>query len=293
MSTKDTEQTGRSTTMNVPGLGEITTPSELRYQNRTKYTTEDVPVPDACPVPGCSSRGFNTFPELRGHFGSQADEAHRDYELTIDDYRTEGGDALLWGGSGRSISAPPTSSGRFHMACYCGQSGIDASFDGSLPLTSGDRLLVIFGSRGYTATERAVDRADEVLNYLTSTDLEFDAVLSGGADGADSVAEVVAVRLGLPMIVFNVGRPAERHTLRADMSDAPYVVETVSSYSGDSDDPRSGAGAYLYRNCLMADLASRFDGTGLAIWDGSSSGTRHMMESCESHDVPYEVLRFD
>lgn len=177
------------------------------------------------------------------------------------------------------------------MSCYCTSSGIDVSFDSQLPIATDDRLLVIFGSRSYAQQGRAVDLADEVVDEIDERGLSFDAVISGGADGADDVAEVVGVKSGLPVIVFNVGRPASRHSIRADLSDAPYVVETVASYGGDSDDPRSGKGAYLYRNCLMAHVTAQHDGTGLAIWDGRSSGTQRMMDACESHGVAYEVLR--
>lgn len=179
------------------------------------------------------------------------------------------------------------------MSCYCASSGLDLSFDSQLPLASDERLLVIFGSRSYAQQGRAVDLADEVVDEINERGLSFDAIISGGADGADDVAEVVGVKSGVPVIVFNVGRPASRHSIRTDLSEAPYVVETVATYSGDSNDPRSGKGAYLYRNCLMAHVTAQYDGSGLAIWDGRSNGTRHMMDACESHGVPYETLRYD
>ena len=43
----------------------------------------------------------------------------------------------------------------------------------------------------------------------------------------------------------------------------------------------------------MAEVTAQHSGTGLAIWDGQSNGTRHMMDACESHGVPYEVYRFN
>lgn len=179
------------------------------------------------------------------------------------------------------------------MSCYCSSSGIDVSFDGQLPVASDDSLLVIFGSRSYAQQGRAVDLADEVIDEIEDRELAFDAIISGGAGGADDVAEVVGIKLGVPVIVFNVGQPATRHDLRADLSGAPYSVETVATFQGDSDDPRSGKGAYLYRNCLMAEVTAQHSGTGLAIWDGQSNGTRHMMDACESHGIPHEVYRYD
>jgi hypothetical protein len=76
-------------TISVPGMGEVTSPSELSAQNSSKYETEYVPVPSNCPVPGCPSSGYSTFAELRGHFGNKNDAAHRSYELDIDDYRSD------------------------------------------------------------------------------------------------------------------------------------------------------------------------------------------------------------
>ncbi|KZX46224.1 hypothetical protein [Haloarcula sp. K1] len=180
------------------------------------------------------------------------------------------------------------------MSCYCTTSGIDVSFDSQLPISSDDTLLVLFGSRSYTQQEQAVNLADDIIDEIESRKIVFDAIISGGANGADDVAEVVGVKLGVPVIVLNVGRRKhERHSIRADLSEEPYIVETVATYEGDSNDPRSGKGAYLYRNCLMAKVTAQHGGTGLAIWNGQSTGTQHMMDACESHGVPYSVYHFN
>lgn len=76
-------------TIDVPGLGSVPSPSELAAQKRSKYETDHVGVPDQCPVQGCTANGFHTFAQLRGHFGSAGDGAHRSYDLRIDDYREE------------------------------------------------------------------------------------------------------------------------------------------------------------------------------------------------------------
>lgn len=178
------------------------------------------------------------------------------------------------------------------MSCYCESTGIEVSFDDRLPFATSDNVLVIFGSRSYAQQGQAVDQAGTILDELDDLDVEFDAIISGGADGADDVAEVVGVRAGVPVVIFNVGRPADRHEIRTDLSDNTYQVETVATYDGDSSDPRSGKGAYLYRNCLMADVTSEYNGRGLAIWDGNSSGTQRMMSACESHGVPYDIFEF-
>jgi len=82
----ETEESN-SDTIEVAGLGEITSPSKLKEQNKSKHETEDVPVPPECPVPGCNSKNHRKFSDLRGHFGNMNDAAHRSYGLKIDDYR--------------------------------------------------------------------------------------------------------------------------------------------------------------------------------------------------------------
>lgn len=85
-SDNDTERD--SDTISVPGLGDVASPSTLREQNQSKYDTDNVAVPHECPVRACSKTGFQTFKQLRGHFGQVSDAAHRAYDLDIDDYRT-------------------------------------------------------------------------------------------------------------------------------------------------------------------------------------------------------------
>lgn len=89
-STDDATDTDTDTdTITIPGVGEVTSPSAIREQNRSKYETEAVPVDDECPVPGCNASGYRNFRQLRSHFGRANDGAHRAYNLSIDDYRSD------------------------------------------------------------------------------------------------------------------------------------------------------------------------------------------------------------
>lgn len=178
------------------------------------------------------------------------------------------------------------------MACYCRSEEIEAAYRGEVSIEC-SAPLVIFGSRSYTEGREAAALADEILDVIDHHDIDYDCIVSGGASGADDVGEVVGVKTGTPVAVFNVGSVEPRHSLRDEMSGSPYEVDTVSRYAGPSEDPKSGNGAYLYRNCLMAEWTAQHDGRGLAIWDGDSTGTQHMMSACESHGIPYEVFLFE
>jgi len=185
------------------------------------------------------------------------------------------------------------------MSCYCHSHGVDVSASSvstELPIQSGDEVCVIFGSRAYASQPGSVKvRAGRVLDEFLQRGLpKPDVVVSGGADGADEVAEAVALKLGVPMVVFSVGTPSEATEFRRGMADEPWVVETVTTYGGPEDDPSSGRGAYLTRNCMMASLVGAHDGSAFAIHNGSSQGTQHMLDSCRSHGVePTVTYRFD
>ncbi|RLM94324.1 hypothetical protein D3D01_15795 [Haloarcula sp. Atlit-7R] len=183
------------------------------------------------------------------------------------------------------------------MSCYCSRQGVTvqpANYE--LPVESNGSPLVIFGSRDYASQPGSVrDRAERVLAEVSSRGVEEpDYIISGGADGADAVAEAVSMLLGVPMVVFSVGEPSEPTIFRREQADNQWIIEAVTSYSGGRDDPRSGRGAYLTRNCLMAEVTANAGGAGFAIYNGDSSGTGHMLDSCRAHGVDtIEIWRYD
>lgn len=182
------------------------------------------------------------------------------------------------------------------MSCYCQRSGVTElpSSTATLPLSSEDDLWVIFGSRSFEAAEGSTsEKARQVLDQFDKRGLAApDAIISGGADGADAVAEAVALELDVPMIVFAVGYVDENTSFRRSLADQPWVVEVVTSFEGESDDPMSGRGAYMTRNCAMAEVVAQHGGRGFAIWDGDSPGTRAMIDSCDSHGFESVVWEY-
>lgn len=167
--------------------------------------------------------------------------------------------------------------------CACRQRGRDVSSTTSEFPYSDARVFTIVGTRSFgsgIADERLIDI---VLGALAHYDVEpFDVIVSGGASGADRVAELVAGHLGVPFHGFDVSSvQSARQAFRADL-DCPVSNEIASRYAED------GSFAYLLRNCQMAAVAD----AGFAFWDGESSGTEHMIDSCEAHGVDLRVIEY-
>jgi len=157
--------------------------------------------------------------------------------------------------------------------------------------------LVVFGSRSYERMGSARELGERLVSDLEDAGVQFDAIVSGGARGADRAGEVAGVLTDTPVVVFNVNGVDDRHHWYADQSDAVYQVETVSSSDGDDDLPGEGRREpYMIRNDMMAEFVANRDGSAWAIWNGESTGTRAMLTSCRRRDVSGDQLtvqRFD
>lgn len=157
--------------------------------------------------------------------------------------------------------------------------------------------LVVFGSRLYERTGCARENGEQLVSDLEAAGIQFDAIVSGGARGADRAGEVAGVLTDTPVVVFNVNQPDDRHYWYNDHSDALYQVETVSSSAPDDDLPGEGRREpYMLRNEMMAKFVADRNGSGWAIWDGESTGTRAMLTSCRRRGLDGDdltVQRFD
>lgn len=107
------------------------------------------------------------------------------------------------------------------------------------------RRFIVCGSRTW-------EDAQAIRSVLQGLEPGEDTVVTGGAEGADTLAHEIAVELGLLTEVY-----------RADWS--------------------QGKGAGFARNEQMASLGAN---ACLAFWDGQSHGTADMIERAEKHGIP-------
>lgn len=84
---------------------------------------------------------------------------------------------------------------------------------------------------------------------------ETTEIISGGAKGIDACAREYALRHGLKL------------------------TEYLPEYS------RYGRGAPLKRNITIIENADLV----LAFWDGSSKGTKYVIENCKKRNIPVQV----
>lgn len=120
----------------------------------------------------------------------------------------------------------------------------------SMPSTQGlwdeGNVLVVFGSRSIRPSHQLLD----ALSY--THDVGFDLIISGGAKGVDTVAEEWAASKD----------------------------KAFECYPADWE--KHGRVAGMIRNRFMADRATH----GICVWDGTSRGTKDMLEVMEERGKP-------
>ncbi len=108
--------------------------------------------------------------------------------------------------------------------------------------------VAIIGSR-----DLELNNESDLLNYLPS---DIDEIVSGGAEGADQIAELIARLLSVPIKVF---RPEYKYFQKL----APLVRNQE---------------IIAHADCAVA------------LWDGSSRGTAHAIKCCIQSYKPIKVL---
>lgn len=98
---------------------------------------------------------------------------------------------------------------------------------------------------------------DIVYTILQNIPAQTTEVVSGGAKGIDSAAEIVAESLGLPVKIF--------------------LPDYISF----------GKSAPLNRNDEIVDYADMI----LAFWDGKSKGTQNVIKSCILKNKAFKIIR--
>lgn len=114
--------------------------------------------------------------------------------------------------------------------------------------------LLIAGSRGYTNYAEAEKR---ILKLLKDKTLKNVTIIEGGARGADRIGRDFAIAHQLPY-----------KTVRADWN-------------------KYGKQAGYLRNAEMAKMAT----AAIIFWDGSSPGSKHMIDLLTEYNVRHVVIR--
>jgi hypothetical protein len=79
-----TEPDNDISTVTVPGLGEVPSPTDCGEQKDGRKQTTRINAD--CPV--CGRGPYKTFAKLRGHFGNKSnDSAHQAYDLSIEEFQ--------------------------------------------------------------------------------------------------------------------------------------------------------------------------------------------------------------
>ena len=120
--------------------------------------------------------------------------------------------------------------------------------------------LLVAGSRGFNNYPMLKEKLDYLLQNQSGKEIH---IVSGGAKGADTLAEWYAKERGYQMHVF----PADWN--------------------------RFGKSAGYRRNEQMHQFISQFPKRGcVCFWDGESKGTQHNFELCKTYDTPLRKIMF-
>lgn len=112
-------------------------------------------------------------------------------------------------------------------------------------------------NRIIVAGSRSIDDEEAVVTAIENSGFDIDVIVSGGARGVDLMGELYGKRNAIPVQIC----PA--------------------------DWDKHGKVAGLKRNEKMANYA---DGL-VAVWDGESTGTEHMIQKAYERDMPIYVYK--
>ncbi len=122
------------------------------------------------------------------------------------------------------------------------------------------RLLIV-GSRSFSNYDLLKSKCDYFLSDKKKMEIE---IVSGGARGADSLAEKYAAERGYALTIFRADWTAE------------------------------GRRAGYLRNEQMHQYIAQVSERGcVAFWDGQSPGTRQSFELAKKHKNPLRIVRYD
>jgi hypothetical protein len=129
--------------------------------------------------------------------------------------------------------------------------------------------VIIAGSRSLVDIE-VVER------LIEESGLEITEVVHGDAYGVDKIAAAWGKRKGLIVTPF----PAKWKDLSV-----PGAVMKVGKYG-----PYNVLAGFM-RNRSMAEYVKEKNGTLLAVWDGASPGTKHMIDTAHEIGLPVCIFK--
>lgn len=110
--------------------------------------------------------------------------------------------------------------------------------------------VAIIGSRSFSDYELVCNTLDPIKDKITS-------IISGGARGADRLAEKYAHENSISTVIFL------------------------------PDWEKNGRGAGVIRNKLIVKECDIC----IAFWDGTSKGTKHTIDLCSNNDKPCHIIK--
>jgi len=132
--------------------------------------------------------------------------------------------------------------------------------------------LIIAGSRGISGCEADLAIREALINY----GLKPTEIISGGAKGVDDAAERYAHEVGIDFVKFpaNWNGKGKAAGYRRNQKMAWYAKQ---------------AGVYLLS--MGKEVTPEYKPALLAIWDGRSAGTEHMINIAEDEGIEVFVYR--
>jgi hypothetical protein len=131
----------------------------------------------------------------------------------------------------------------------------------------------MIGDKVIIAGSRTITDKDIVWAAITESGLSMDEVVSGMAPGVDTIGKQIGDDLGVPVKPF----PAEWNNLKQ-----PGAIIRYRKHG-----KKYNANAGFYRNEQMAKYATAL----IAVWDGKSRGTKHMIDMAHQYNLKVYVKR--
>lgn len=121
-----------------------------------------------------------------------------------------------------------------------------------------DIRVIVAGGRDFTDQARMYEVLNEYSTAVFGSDYAL-SIVSGGARGADRMAEAWATAAGVPCIVMPANWKAH------------------------------GKGAGHKRNREMAEVGDHL----IAFWDGKSAGTRNMIDTARALGLTVQIVEYE